>query len=139
VAASSVVILAAGGVTAFLVTRSGSSHSSKEVYGTFGTFDVSYGSTEKQVLAKVGAPGQKRNGCWIYRIRNATLGGVKLPQEVAEMDAVRYCFAAGVVSVIEDHYPPGSNAAPTNLGGHGSDWFVPITFGCGGKRCVNTS
>jgi hypothetical protein len=131
VAASGVVLLTAAGVAGFFVTHSGSSHSVKEVYGTFGTFGVSYGSTGKQVVARVGTPDQKHGSCWIYRVRNATLGSVTLPQQVAEIDAVRYCFAEGIVSVIEDHWPSGS--------GWPHPWDPPVTYGCGGKKCVNTS
>jgi hypothetical protein len=122
-----VLLAAAGGVTYWMTHSGGRSHSTKEVYGTFGDFGVSYGTNERQLRAQVGTPDRKRNGCWIYRVRHATLGGSKLPQEVAAIDAVRYCFSEGVVSDIEDHWPPGFGW---------KTWNPPITFGCGGKKCV---
>ena len=129
--ASGIVLVAVGAGAAVSVTHSSTHSTGKEVYGTFGAFGVSYGWTANHVRAQVGAPSRKRNACWVYDVRNATLGGTKLPAEVGEIDAVRYCFAEGVVSVIEDHWPPGS--------GWPHPWNVPVTFGCGGKKCVNTS
>lgn len=128
------VAIAAGAVTALLVTGSGGSSPSrstsqtpKEVYGTFGAFGISYGTTARQLLARLGAPDQEAGGCWIYRIRGATFHGNKILPQIAGMQAVRYCFSFGVVQTIEDQW----------RGPHpfGKPWVPPTTWGCGGGPC----
>jgi hypothetical protein len=106
-----------------------SKQTSKEVYGTFGTFGVAYGVHGSQLLEEFGAPDQKRGGCWIYRIRGGEFHGIKLIPQIAGMDAVRYCFYIGVVAMIEDHWRPGTYNP--QLG----PWTAPVTYGCGGGPC----
>ena len=106
------------------------SRSSKEVYGTFGAFGVAYGARGRQLLTRFGRPDRKRNGCWIYRVDGDAFHGIKLNQQTAGMDAVRYCFYSGVVAIIENHWPPGiRNHSPSGK------WLVPLTYGCGGGPC----
>jgi hypothetical protein len=134
-------LVTVGAVIVFVIARSGSSsHSgsrshnseqtSKEVYGTFGTFGVAYGIRGSQLLTRFGAPDQKRNGCWIYRIHGDAFHGIKLNAQTAGMDAVRYCFYSGVVAIIENHWPPGIR----NNSQSGA-WLAPLTYGCGGGPC----
>jgi hypothetical protein len=107
-----------------------SKQTSKEVYGTFGTFGVAYGVHGSQLLARFGAPDQKRNGCWIYRIYGDAFHGIKLNAQTAGMDAVRYCFYIGVVAIIKNHWPPGiRNNSQSGV------WLAPLTYGCGGGPC----
>jgi hypothetical protein len=131
----------AGAVAALTATHSGMSHhgggrshtrpqSSKEVYGIFGAFGISYGTRPRQLLARLGAPDRKRAGCWIYRIRGGTFHGFKLIPEIARMDTVRYCFFSGVVSIIEDHWRPAHPGSPDP-----QPWIAPLEFGCGGRPC----
>ena len=116
-------------------SRSGShNQSSKEVFGTFGAFGVAYGTHGTQLLARFGAPDQKRNGCWIYRIHGTTFRGIKLIPQIVGMDAVRYCFFSGVVATIEDHWRPGMQKSPEP-----GPWTAPVTYGCGGKSCQRLS
>jgi hypothetical protein len=130
-------LVAAGAVVVFVITWSGSSsrsgrerRTSKEVYGTFGTFSVAYGARGNQLLARFGAPDQKRNGCWIYRIHGDAFHGIKLNPQTAGMDAVKYCFYTGVVAIIKNHWPPGiRNNSPSGA------WIEPLTYGCGGGPC----
>jgi hypothetical protein len=138
VIASVAVSVIVGAVVVFVVAWSGSashdgkeSQPSKEVYGTFGAFGVAYGVRPSQLLKRFGAPDQKRNGCWIYRIGD-TFRGIKLNPQTAGMDAVRYCFYSGVLAIIEDHWPPGvRNHLPSGA------WYAPMTYGCGGGPCSN--
>lgn len=132
-AAAIALVAVAIGATVY-ATQSGG-HSSgppKEIYGTFGAFGVSYGTTGKQLLAKFGPPDAKRGGCWIYRIHGDTFRGIKLIQ-LPYVDGVRYCFYGKVVSEIEDHrtYP----AAVVKRFGPEKPWSPPLTYGCGGKAC----
>jgi hypothetical protein len=125
-----------GAVVVFAVASSrssgrGGSTSFKEVYGTFGAFGVAYGARESQLLTRFGSPDQKRNGCWIYRIRNGEFHGIKLIPQIAGMDTVRYCFYTGVVAVIEDHWRPGTYNAQQG------PWLAPVTWGCGNGPCRN--
>ena len=129
--AAGIAVLAAGAGIAVYATHLPGASAAKEVYGTFGAFGVSYGDTRTQLVARVGRPDRKRNGCWIYDVHDARLGDSTVPAQVGGMDAVRYCFAEGVVSVIEDHWPPRS--------GWPHPWIPPVTYGCGGKKCVVTS
>lgn len=122
-------LIVASAVTALVITQSGS-HASKEVFGTFGAFGVTDGMRSAEVLARFGAPDQKRSGCWIYRIREGTFHGIKLLPQVAGIDAVRYCFYGGVVTVIEDHW-----RLVNGISAFGQPWIAPLTFGCGGKPC----
>ena len=101
----------------------------KEVYGTFGAFGVADGARGSQVLRRFGAPDQKRNSCWIYRIRGGMFHGIKIIPQIAGMDAVRYCFYDGVVAIIEDHWRPGTYNP--QLG----PWTAPVTYGCGDGPC----
>ena len=125
-----------GGITALLVTRSGSPNRSgnekqtpTEVYGTFGAFGVSYGKTARDLVAQLGVPDRKRHGCWTYRINGGSFNGIKLLPQIAGMDAVRYCFYSGVVATIEDHWRPGTGDPSPN------PWIPPLQFGCGGQPC----
>ena len=136
-AAIAALVIAAG-VAAFLVTRSGSSspdrpskadRSSKEIYGTFGAFNIVSGMHANQVAARLGAPDQTRNSCWIYRIHGETFHGIKIIAQIAGMDAVRYCFYDGVVAIIEDHWRKGTYN--TQIG----PWQAPVTYGCGNGPC----
>jgi hypothetical protein len=123
-------LIAVGAVVVFVIASSGSSSrsgSSKEVYGTFGTFGVAYGIRGSQLLKRFGEPDQKRNGCWIYRIRGTVFHGIKINPQTAGMDAVRYCFYVGVVATIQDHWRPGMHMP--------EPWTAPVTFGCGGGPC----
>ena len=136
------VILAvaiAAGVTAWLLMRSGSSDPSREstavqppkaITGTFGSFGIPYGMRGKELAARFGEPDQKRNSCWIYRIRGATFHGIEFVPETAGMDAVRYCFYAGVVAIIEDHWRKVNGTYPSH-----EPWTAPVTFGCGSSKC----
>lgn len=128
------VVIAAGAVGAFFATRSGGpspsrnrSPAQKEVYGTFGAFGVSYGTSARQLFARLGAPDQKQGSCWMYRIRGGRFNGIKLLPQIAGMDAVRYCFYSGVIATIEDHWHPPHPV--------GKAWLPPLTFGCGGGPC----
>lgn len=131
-------LIIAAGVTAFLLTRSGSSSpgrsskagpSSKEVYGTFGAFSIVSGMHANEVTALLGEPDQKRNSCWVYRIHGETFHGIKVIPQIAGMDAVRYCFYAGVVAMIEDHWRNGTY--DPQIG----PWQAPVTYGCGNGPC----
>jgi hypothetical protein len=134
-------LVTVGAVIVFVIARSGSSsHSgsrshnseqtSKEVYGTFGTFGVAYGVHGSQLRRRFGAPDQKRGGCWIYHIRAGAFHGIKLIPQIAGMDAVRYCFYSGVITTIEDHWRPGMHSSPQP-----ESWTAPVTYGCGGGPC----
>jgi hypothetical protein len=136
-------LVSVGAVAVLVIAWSGSSsrsgsqsqtskQTSKEVYGTFGTFGtfgVVYGVHGSQLLARFGAPDQKRHGCWMYRIRGEAFHGIKLIPQIAGMDAVRYCFYNGVVAIIKDHWRPGTYNP--QLG----PWTAPVTYGCGGGPC----
>jgi len=140
VTAAVAALVIAAGVAAYVVTHSGSSspgraskasRSSAEVYGTFGAFGVAYGARESQLLTRFGPPDQKRNGCWIYRIRNGEFHGIKLIPQIAGMDTVRYCFYTSVVAVIEDHWRSGTYNPQQG------PWLAPVTWGCGNGPCRN--
>jgi hypothetical protein len=133
-------LVTVGAVVALVVAWSGSSsrgsqtqtakQTSKEVFGTFGTFGVAYGVRGSQLLRRFGPPDQKRDGCWIYRIRGGAFHGIKLIPQIAGMDAVKYCFYSGVVAIIKDHWRPGIHNSPEP-----EPWTAPVTFGCAGKPC----
>lgn len=129
-------------VTSFLVTHTGrsspdrssrTSQPSKEVYGTFGAFGVSYGTHRTELLARFGEPDQKRNSCWIYRVSRTSFHGIKLNPQTVGMDAVRYCFYGGAVAIIENHWPPGIRNHSQS-----GKWLAPLTYGCGGGPCIST-
>jgi hypothetical protein len=123
----------AAATTAYTLTHSHSGHAAGEVYGTFGSFGVPSGSTPKEVLARLGPPDRKRGGCWIYGVSGHTFHGVKILPQIAGIDAVRYCFYGGVVSIVEDHWRKVNGLDP-----FGEPWVGPMSFGCGGKPCQNT-
>jgi hypothetical protein len=136
IGASAALLIAATVTATVLVTGSGKAsksarrQSSKVLYGTFGAFGISDGATGRQLLARFGSPDRKRNGCWIYRIRGGVFHGINVLPQIGGVDAVRYCFYSGVVSVIEDHYRAGSHENPFP-----QPWIPPLEFGCGGKQC----
>jgi hypothetical protein len=130
-------LVAIGAVVVFLIASSGSSgrngnqsQTTKEVFGTFGAFGVVYGVRGSQLLKQLGAPDQKRDGCWIYRIRGGAFNGIKLIPQIAGMDAVKYCFFSGVVAFIKDHWRPGMHGSPDP-----KPWTAPVEYGCGGGPC----
>lgn len=132
-----VVLVIAAAITGLVLATSGSSSSSqsttqtsKEVYGVFGAFGITDGMRESQVLARLGPPDHKRNGCLVYRVHGQTFHGFNLHPQLTGVDAVRYCIYVGVVSVIEDHWHP-VNGAPLV----GYPWSAPMQYGCGGKPC----
>ena len=131
-AAVAAAVVAVGATLYFTHSSGHTAAPAKEIYGTFGAFGVSDGSTHKQLLAKLGAPDAKRAGCWIYKIHGDTFHGMKLIQ-LPYVDAVEYCFYGNVVSDIEDHrtYP----AAVIKRFGPQKPWSPPLTYGCGGKPC----
>lgn len=133
-AAAAVAAVVVAGAAVYL-TQSGGGHKPtpvKEVYGTFGAFGISDGTTPKQLLAKFGAPDRKHGTCWIYDIHGDTFRGQKLIQ-LPYVDGVEYCFYGNVVSDIEDHrtYP----ASVVKRFGPQKPWSPPLTYGCGGKPC----
>lgn len=133
-------LIIASTVAVFVLARSSGGNASrsptrsaKEVYGIFGAFGIAYGTAPSQLLARFGEPDRKSNRCWMYRIRGGAFPGTKLMPEIAGMNAVRYCFFAGVVSMIEDHWRPGQKKSPAP-----GSWTPPLEFGCGGKPCQQT-
>lgn len=135
--ATAATLVTVGALAVFLIASSGSSgrngsqsQTTKEVFGTFGAFGVVYGIRGSQLLKQLGAPDQKRDGCWIYRIRGGVFHGIKLIPQIAGMDAVKYCFFSGVVAFIKDHWRAGMHNSPDP-----EPWTAPLTFGCAGKPC----
>lgn len=126
-------LLIAGGAVAFVMMSSHSGHAAGEVYGTFGSFGIPSGATSKEVLARLGAPDEKRDGCWVYRVNGKTFHGTRILPQIAGIDAVRYCFwsTVGVVSNVEDHWRPVNGLNP-----FAHPWMAPIEFGCGGEPCA---
>jgi hypothetical protein len=81
-------LLIAGGAVAFVMMSSHSGHAAGEVYGTFGSFGIPSGATSKEVLARLGAPDEKRDGCWVYRVNGKTFHGTRILPQIAGIDAV---------------------------------------------------
>lgn len=139
VVGTALALTVAAGIVAFAVTRPGSSsparssklgHKSAEVFGTFGSFGITYGLTQDELAARVGQPFQKRNGCWTYRVHGGTFAGVSIPSQLGTVDAVRFCFFSGGVATIGDHWRQVNGRDP-----YGHPWVPPVTFGCGGGPC----
>ena len=93
-----VVVVAAGAVRHF-THSSGNSSADKIKIGTE-NLGISFGDTPKQVVRRLGQPSQKQAGCWIYRAPGGKVNGIFASSLT---DAVRFCFASGIVSDIKDH------------------------------------
>jgi hypothetical protein len=67
---------------------------------------IPFGTSARQLLQKLGSPGNKQAGCWVYRAdKDNVIDGIYAGEWV---DAVKYCFAAGpagtpVVMRINEH------------------------------------
>lgn len=136
---TAVIVVFAAAVFVFARSPGGSAsrgpdRSTSVVYGIFGAFGIAYGTTPRQLLARAGEPDRKSNGCRTYVIRGGTFNGIKLLPQIAGMDAVRYCFFDGVVSIIADHWRPGQKRSPAP-----GPWTPLLEFGCGGRPCRQTS
>lgn len=82
---------------------------------------IPYGTRPQQVLQRLGRPERKEAGCWLYRAHAAKINGVGIDPSV---DAMKFCFADGVVSFIYSHYV----AVTIHKRHYPAIWSVPLNI-----------
>lgn len=116
----SVVALAAVGIGAFYAATSVGRNSKQEAIPTM-NLGIPYGTTPRQLLARLGPPDRRRGNCWTYA---AHAGSVRSIYAGEYTDAVRFCFVAGIVSDIHDH----EIAYTYHHIRIRAKWILPLTF-----------
>lgn len=115
-----VVALVAIGIGAYYAASS-VGHGSKNEPLPNMDLSISFGFTPKQVLARIGPPNSKRGTCWTYAAHKGVVSGIYAGPYT---DAVRFCFANGIVSDVHDHeiaYTWRHQRVPAK-------WSLPMTF-----------